>query len=107
MFRHRTNTGRVVYDRKKKAFRCRDLQRIAIAIFQNDTAYEVWDSRGCYRVLIGYLFWGLLRAAMINEERGYARGTIADLRDILYQYRTLDDFGEGSFGGAGATREGF
>jgi hypothetical protein len=53
MWKHRTNKGRVVYERKKKAFRWRDVSRIAGKL----ESPTIWDD--------GFLkeYWFLLQAA--------------------------------------------
>lgn len=84
MWKHRTNKGRVVYDRKLNLFECRDVERITRRV-------------GCSVLYIPFDLW---TNYVEFFEYHTSRWIDAQERDDIYI-----EFGGGSFGGGGASRD--
>ena len=99
-WKHRTKTGRVIYDRKKHPFSWRDVLRILYQVPMDDDQWRRWWLLVLINLLKRYDRWIL----DVHKERLQLL-----LAVILDDYEAHDDLSWGTrasgFGGAGATRE--
>lgn len=107
MWKHRTKTGRVVYDRKKKEFTCRDVQRIAQKVLAAlaGGGFSVFERREGLYCLLPVFVDLILEIEVLWEANFMDESEFARYLDPLQKTKKGTKFGGGESGGGGVTRD--
>lgn len=107
MWRQRTKTGRVVYERKKKEFTCGDVRRIAQKVLaaRAGTGFSVFERREVLYCLLPVFVDLILEIEKLWEANFMDETEFSRYLDPLQKRKKGTKFGDGEFGGGGATRD--